>query len=168
MLTLFPASRLPACQCIRADPQCSELPLWHCYTKLICAGHVCSGDKALTASCSLVQCITSAACCRRELESSSSSTTGLASRRLEELSSAAESAKEQLNKTQRQLDAVRAELRTKTLEVYVLSDMWSACFDNLHQAENHLTAACACLRVSACMGLQLTGAFQPLQCRCWL
>eukprot|EP00891_Asterochloris_glomerata_P007388 jgi/Astpho2/7388/fgenesh1_pg.00114_%23_33_t len=57
-----------------------------------------------------------AAVARRELESSSISTTGQASRRLEELSSAAESAKEQLNKTQRQLDAVRAELQTKALE----------------------------------------------------
>ena len=45
--------------------------------------------------------------------------TGQASRRLEELSSEAESAKEQLNKTQRQLDAVRTELRTKALEVHV-------------------------------------------------
>lgn len=81
----------------------------------------------------MVQCILSAACCRRELESSSISTTGQASRRLEELSSAAESAKEQLNKTQRQLDAVRAELQTKALEVHVSSEMWSVCLPGVLQ-----------------------------------
>ena len=126
-LTMFLALRLPACQCITAGPRCSRAvslaPFDQAY---ICSARL-SWKQTVECRLQLGTKFISAACCRRELESSSTSTTEQASRRLEELGSAAESAKEQLSKTQRQLDAVRAELRTKALEVYVLSEMWLAC-----------------------------------------